>query len=281
ALEYLQYAAKFGQKNEDMVDMNYCFGRAYHFLHEFENASKYYKTYLGTIDQERDVQEFGQIKHLIEMCENGKHLIAEPVKVTIEHMSEEINSGFSDVSPVISADGNTIYFSSRRRADSTVDNKKDIDEYDEDVYVSYNKNGKWIPAVKFTALNYAHDEAPVSLSWDSKDLFFYRTDRGYEYNLWKYNIKDTTNIPPYKMSKAINTGELETSGSLSPSGKRFYFCSDRKGGFGGMDIYYTEKQADSTWGPVVNMGPIINTKYDEEAPFIFADGKTLFFSSEG
>ena len=281
ALEYLQKAATLGEKNEDMVDMNYCFGRAYHFLHEFDKAISYYKTYLSGIDQDRDIQEVTEIKHLIEMCENGKHLIADPVKVKIEHLDGDINSCYPDFSPVVSADGNTLYFSSRRHIASSGSYNKDTDEYNEDVYTSYYKNGKWIPAFAMTAVNDIHDEAPVSLSWDGKDLFIYRTDRGYDYDLFEYKMKDTAHTAPVKMKKTINTGDLETGCSLTPDGNRFYFCSDRKGGFGGMDIYYTEKQADGSWGHAVNMGPIVNTKYDEEAPFIFADGRTLFFSSEG
>jgi len=280
ALQYLQKASKLGEKNEDMVDMNYCFGRAYHFLLDFDNAIKYYQTYLSTVDHEKDIQEVTEIKHLIEMCENGKSLVAQPVKVKIEHLDGDINSGYSDFSPIISADGKTLYFSSRRHIASQGNYNKDTDEYNEDVFVSYLRNDKWIPALPLNAINDVHDEAPVSLSWDGKDLFLYRTDRGYDYDLWEYRL-DSAHALPVKMKKNINSGDIETGGCLSPDGERFYFCSDRKGGFGGMDIYYSTKQADGSWGHAINLGPIINTKYDEESPFLFNDGKTLYFSSEG
>ena len=290
ALEYLQKASRLGEKNEDLVDMNYCFGRAYHFLHQFDVAIRYYKTYLSTVDTEKDIQEVTEIKHLIEMCENGKILIADPVKVKIEHLDGDINSCYPDFSPIISADANSLYFSSRRHIASLGSYNKDTDEYNEDVYLSYYKNNKWIPAFAFNPVNDTHDEAPVNLSWDGKDLFFYRTDRGYDCDLWEYRLndsvwdaklKDSIHAVPVKMKKSINSGDLETGGTLSPDKERFYFCSDRKGGFGGMDLYYSQKQPDGSWGHAVNMGPVVNTKYDEEAPFMFADGKTLYFSSEG
>ncbi|MGC4023331.1 MAG: hypothetical protein QM734_15990 [Cyclobacteriaceae bacterium] len=82
------------------------------------------------------------------------------------------------------------------------------------------------------------------------------------------------------MGENINTLSSETSGCLSPDGKRFYFTSDRAGGMGGLDIYYSDKQANGTWGKAVNLGPMINTPGNEDAPFIHADG-TLYFGSDG
>jgi outer membrane protein OmpA-like peptidoglycan-associated protein len=60
-----------------------------------------------------------------------------------------------------------------------------------------------------------------------------------------------------------------------------YFASNRNGGQGEMDIYYSDKQPGGDWGPAVNIGPVINTPLSEDSPFITADGKTLFFASQG
>ncbi len=65
------------------------------------------------------------------------------------------------------------------------------------------------------------------------------------------------------------------------AGNELYVVSDREGGLGGRDIYMSKKQADGSWGPLVNLGAPINTKYDEDAPFITADGTTMYFSSKG
>jgi outer membrane protein OmpA-like peptidoglycan-associated protein len=61
----------------------------------------------------------------------------------------------------------------------------------------------------------------------------------------------------------------------------FFFSSDRPGGYGGTDIYLCRRQTDNSWGPAKNLGPAINTAYDEDAPFIHPDSKTLYFSSNG
>jgi hypothetical protein len=79
----------------------------------------------------------------------------------------------------------------------------------------------------------------------------------------------------------VNTLNWEGSCSLSPDGKTLYFTSDRGGGFGGRDIYKATLLADSSWDNVVNLGDKINTKYDDDAPFIHPDGRTLIFSSKG
>jgi outer membrane protein OmpA-like peptidoglycan-associated protein len=68
---------------------------------------------------------------------------------------------------------------------------------------------------------------------------------------------------------------------MSPDGKWLYFTSDREGGQGGIDIWMAERQPDGEWGTPVNMGPGINTRWDERGPFMHADNQTLYFSSEG
>jgi outer membrane protein OmpA-like peptidoglycan-associated protein len=84
-------------------------------------------------------------------------------------------------------------------------------------------------------------------------------------------INSTLNTPKY----------LESTASITPDGKTIYFASDRIGGQGGMDIYKMQMQNNGTWGAAVNLGPDINTKDNEDAPFIHPDQKTLFFTSDG
>ncbi|MDL5050940.1 OmpA family protein [Oscillatoria amoena NRMC-F 0135] len=86
---------------------------------------------------------------------------------------------------------------------------------------------------------------------------------------------------PAVWAPAVNSKHLETTASITPDGKTIYFASDRLGGKGGLDIYKTELQPNGTWSAPVNMGEPINTKDDEDAPFIHPDQKTLFFTSNG
>jgi len=83
-----------------------------------------------------------------------------------------------------------------------------------------------------------------------------------------------------KLNSNINTRFNESHASYSADGKTLYFTSDRKGGMGGLDLYQSE-WVGGDWGPPGNLGPVINTIFDEETPFLTPDSKKLFFSSQG
>ncbi|MBA3901197.1 MAG: OmpA family protein, partial [Bacteroidetes bacterium] len=89
-------------------------------------------------------------------------------------------------------------------------------------------------------------------------------------------------IGPNIMPEPINIkGSYQTHASLTSNGKTIYFSSLRKGGIGGFDIYKSNLKADGSWGEAINLGPEINTKHDENSPFMTEDGATLYFSSKG
>jgi len=79
----------------------------------------------------------------------------------------------------------------------------------------------------------------------------------------------------------VNTKNPETAASMTLDGSTIYFASERKDAIGGSDLYMSKRKEGGEWGPVTNLGSVINTKYDEDAPFISMDGKTLYFSSKG
>jgi hypothetical protein len=84
-----------------------------------------------------------------------------------------------------------------------------------------------------------------------------------------------------RLNDNINSKYNEKSACLSQDGNTLYFSSDRKGGKGGYDIYVSEKRGNGDWGPAQNLGKNINTKADEDAPFILNDDVTLYFNSKG
>ena len=87
-----------------------------------------------------------------------------------------------------------------------------------------------------------------------------------------YNLK--------KVNDNINTGNNVKSACVTVDGNTLYFSSDRKGGYGGYDIYKSEKMSNGDWSVAQNLGANINTKSDEDAPFMLTDNVTLYFSSE-
>ncbi len=82
--------------------------------------------------------------------------------------------------------------------------------------------------------------------------------------------------------KSINNPKSwESQPSVSADGNELIFASDRKGGFGGIDLYLVQKDEFGYWGVPQNMGQIINSESNEKSPFFHVDGKTMYFSSQG
>ncbi len=99
--------------------------------------------------------------------------------------------------------------------------------------------------------------------------------------MYTIRLKNDKYTRPKQLNMFINTTFHESSATLSPDGNILYFVSDREGGFGGRDIWMSRKNNNGDWGKVTNLGNVINTSYNEEGVFMQADGKTLYFSSQG
>jgi outer membrane protein OmpA-like peptidoglycan-associated protein len=86
---------------------------------------------------------------------------------------------------------------------------------------------------------------------------------------------------PSRMGNEINTDFYESGPTLSPDKNALYFCSNRPGGYGGLDLYVSYRQPNGRWGNAINMGPAINSPGDEKAPFMHADNQTIYYTSDG
>ena len=84
----------------------------------------------------------------------------------------------------------------------------------------------------------------------------------------------------YNAGSIINSKDWDSQGCFSPDGKYLYFVSDRKGGYGGKDIWRSEITEEGFLIPE-NLGSSINTKHDEMSPFLHPDNLTFYFASDG
>jgi outer membrane protein OmpA-like peptidoglycan-associated protein/Tol biopolymer transport system component len=260
----------------------YYLGRAYMIDYKIDDAIKYFDKFKYYLT-ENDKDLLKDVNREIEMCYNAKKLMANPVNIKIENLGEPINSPYPDYSPVVSADESTIIFTSRRLG--TTCGKKDVDgKYFEDIYIAdlgqdkknWGKNFRKIGS----NINTCGHEASISISYDGKELFIYKDDNG-DGNIYVSYFKDDEWSVPEKLPAEINSKYRESHACLSADGNTIYFTSNRPGGYGGLDIYKCEKLANGKWSKAVNLGPKINTEYDEESPFILPDGVTLYFASKG
>jgi outer membrane protein OmpA-like peptidoglycan-associated protein len=124
------------------------------------------------------------------------------------------------------------------------------------------------------------NEATVAVSEDNQVVLSYRDNKG-SGNLYISVLNENIWTAPEKVNKIVNTEGWEPDEYISTDGNWLYFTSKRVGGFGGKDLYRSEKLLNGEWSEGVNLGPTINTKYDEEAPVLLPDATTLYFSSNG
>jgi outer membrane protein OmpA-like peptidoglycan-associated protein len=255
-------------------------GKSYQYNHKFEEALKYYQDYKAKIDK-KDLEEIKRTDRKIYECENGAIYVKNPVKAKIENMGPIINSRFIDHGPVISADESVLVFTSRREGGTG----EALDEQGllfEDIYISYNKNGQWTaPQNIGKPINTEAHDASIAISPDGSQIFIYRDSDDSKGDIFLSTLQEGKWSKPQDLGKNINTKADEKSISMTADGNTIYFTSDREGGLGGLDIYMSKKDKKGKWGVAVNLGKTINTEYDDDAPFIHPDGKTLYFSSKG
>jgi tetratricopeptide (TPR) repeat protein len=262
----------------------YYFANAQHYNGNLILAFEYYSKYYSHSNKKNN--PFRQLAFVgMSQCEVADELINHPQEYVIENLGDTINSSLSEYRPVISLDGSEIFFTSNRlRPDYSnkgIFNPK-TGSYFEDIYVSYRtQNGVWTNPNYLEFCKSTHNDASVSLSLNGEMIFVYQGSTGNgDIYYSKLNELKYDKIKPFP-AKSLNTSSNETHASMSVDGEFIYFVSDRKGGYGGKDIYRIRKLPDGTWSKAMNLGPTINSQNDEESPFIGADGKTLYFSSNG
>ncbi|MBE9469417.1 MAG: OmpA family protein [Bacteroidetes bacterium] len=280
SLKFLKKAYTLKRNVDPEIDL--MLGRSYHLNSQFDKAIEEYKTYRNSLSF-NDLQKKGIIiDKYVEECNNGNDLIKTPVRAFIDNFGKIVNSPYSDHSPVISADEETMFFTSTR--ENSVGGKKDVynQEYDEDIYVTRNHNGKWSnPHNMRDPLNTSKDDATVGLSSDGQQLLTFngRKNGG---DIQISYLSGVTWSSPKSFSKAINTPYHESSACFSSDASIIYFVCDKPNdNYGGSDIFYSKKGRNDKWGDAINIGPVINTKYDEDGVYMHPDGRTMYFSSKG
>lgn len=258
------------------------YGRALHINHQFDEALAQYnefKKYVSAKDKEWNKL----VEREKATSTYAKELTAFPMNVNITNLGDSVNSKYPDYSPVLSGDERTLIFTTRRP--NTTGGFKEVNGlYNEDVVVSYkDDNGAWSTPQSISAnINTAAMEAVINLSPDGQTLILYKDGgEGMAGNIYysNYDGKDWTTLKEF--GSDVNSKYQESHACLSADGNVLFFVSDRPGGFGGKDIYRCVKLPNGIWSKALNMGPSINTEYDEDGAFIHPDGITFFFSSNG
>lgn len=275
------------------IESAFLLGVCYHRLGELDKAIAHYSKLFSLISEPR-LKEL-RVQFRIDECNRAKEMIGKPVSVVITAMDMNVNSPFDDYAPVLSPDGKSFYFVSRR-ADNLGGGVSPGDKrYFEDIYVSVWSDSlnawtegsnsdeivKRLNSYGFDAINY--------ISPDGKTLYLTINTMGLDAPkpktkhsdifISKINNKGGWNTPR-PIVKPIQTVYFEAASTFTEDGKIMYFISERLGGEGMADIWMSTKDGNA-WGKPVNLGNVINTPYQETTVFVSPDNKYLFFSSTG
>jgi Tol biopolymer transport system component len=275
----IPYLEKLVENPKINADAYYLLGRAYHYGYKFNEAISAYQKFIslgkGSEANKADVQK------QIEYCQNAKELMKFPKNVTFINLGPNINSKYADYYPFIPVNEGYVIFNSNRP-----ESKSEVMEngsYPANVYISYEKNGQFqkgqlLPGKINTG---AGSQEVVGLTADGKYAIFYFEDFNQVGDLYGSKVDGNSFTEPVKLSAEINSKYHEIAACITDDNEKLFFASDRPGGYGGVDIYLCQRLPNGNWSTPQNLGPTINTEFDEDFPNISPDGKTLFFSSRG
>jgi tetratricopeptide (TPR) repeat protein len=280
SLQYLEQAKSL----DSNVSKQLCLylGMAYQFQSRFAEAIKCFQHYEATLSPKEKDREAPIVEKHISECEAGLKLKANPNIIKFDKLTEKVNSIWDEYCPVIDAQESIMAFTSRRKS-SVGERINPLDGlYFEDIYFTFKDySSAWdYPENPGAPLNGKANDATVEISADGNILTLYKNIKGKDY-ICESSKQGGKWTKPEKLAAEINRTQYhQPSAAYTRDRKTIYYVSDQKGGYGGTDIYYSQILPDGTWTPSKNLGPEVNSPYDEEAPFLFADS-TLYYSSRG
>jgi tetratricopeptide (TPR) repeat protein len=291
AKNYAEEALKMDPEVD--AEASYLLGNCYHRLAELDKAIKNFELLKPDLGEFR--QKELRIDFLISSCKLAQELMKSPINVEIKNLGMDINSAFDDYSPVLSANGKTFYFTSRRADNKGGGVNPDDERYFEDIYISFwnDTTKSWSEATNTheitRRLNTAGFDGISYISPDGKNLYLTINTtanakpkpktRGSDLFYARLNNRGAWNSPK-PLGKPLNTILFDAAPSLTADGNTMYYISERKGGKGLADIW-TSVKLGKNWGKPTNLGDNINTKGQETTVFVTPDEKYLFFSSTG
>ncbi|MDA3890202.1 MAG: OmpA family protein [Salinivirgaceae bacterium] len=267
---------KEGNYKEDRAPEEAWFfiAKAYRIDGQLDKAIEAYTKYKSLIPVS-DTYMHPFLDQQLKSCETAKNLINSPVNYlsTLIEFNEEGDNFF----PAVSGDEKSMVFTAYQEVRDPDYGTLMFDN------IKYAKNeaGVWGKAKDLTS-EIASDGyiSTAFLSYSGDFMILRRNDYGND-NLYYSELEGRKWSEAKRFAKKICGKDNETHGSITKDASTLYFVSDRAGGYGQKDIWYSSKSSKGKWESPKNLGDIINTPFIEEAVFIGEDGKTIYFASEG
>ncbi len=205
---------------------------------------------------------------------------SDPVPVT------QINSISNDYMPQVNPTGTRMYFTSVRKGGFDFqEDPSQVNNWGEDVYYADLTDDRWNPPVLLPEpINGMGADFGSAFTGDGQTMVYVRCgdQSGVgSCDLYITQLIGTQWSEPVNMGNVVNSEDWDSQPTISSDGTRIIFTSTRKGGYGGSDLYMSEKNHLGDWGIPQNLGSIINTPLADNSPYLAPDGKTLYFASDG
>ncbi len=283
ALDLFNSALAYSKK-DTIAEIYLYLGKTHQYLNNFSTAIENYNLFKSYTKVNREgTFVLLEVDQLIEMCNNGVALQESRANddITAENIGSTINSRYAEYGQIVNSKSDALLFTTRDRENTGSKYYNDNKKY-EDIYISTKKDRKWASKVNVDSANHffsakintkKHDGV-IGFSDNDEKLYVYQN------NGILVSTKENGKYGKPKELNAVNSTGREPSAFLSKDGKQIFFSSSRKGGKGGLDLYYALQQSDGSWSEPINMTSL-NTELNEDAPYLSNDGKTLFFASQG
>ncbi|MBL4586863.1 MAG: PD40 domain-containing protein, partial [Flavobacteriales bacterium] len=277
----IPYLRRVTEKSKFDDEVLYDMGLAYMYNEQIDSALYFFNLYRSKATKpERIIDVIRQI----EFSENARKFMSNPLNVTFENLGPKVNSPGPDMHPFVPLDESFLVFSTKREKGVAGQNL-DYDGYKPpDVFWSKLKKGNFskVKGVGMT-INTEFVEELVGMSAYGEHVFYMIDNmEGYE-DIWMTEFTGRRWEKGKTLGESVNTEEPEMAATCTPDAQTLFIARlpIAEPGFGGLDIYMSKRLPGGNWSLPVNLGPTINTQYDEMFPIISADGKTLHFASQG
>ncbi len=272
--------AKLTELYGDMEEARMLYKLVLRHHHEGINLQEI-EIYYDTLNIQ-ETQRYVPLDYYYELVEYRKSIdTLRPPRGVLLNIGPTVNSRDADYGPSLSADNTKLIFTARReetqRGLQTIKN--------EDLYSSAFDGRLWSLSEPLDNVNTIYNEGSACQSRDGQRLYFSRCESPDGFgscDLYMASLDaDSTWREVVNLGPNINSVGWDSQPSLSLNEDTIFFASDRIGGFGLSDIYYSVKDKSGDWTPARNLGPVVNTRGNDVSPFFHPEFKVLYFSSNG
>ncbi len=273
AIPYLENVVKDDKHNPNA---DFLLARAYQYANRFNDALDWLQRFKNQGKGNAENLKAADLE--IQHCYNAKELTKYPVNVYFQNLGKNINTEYAEFYPFIDERENFMIYNTNRPINSK--SEKGVNGlYANSIMISKVINGEYAEAsvIGEPICKPNSGEEIVGMSASGKILIIYKKGKLYfsKMNELGYFQK----IEPFP--DVINKEGYIIAASINNDGDAIYFASNKKGGYGGTDIYVCRKLNTGKWADPENLGPSINTEFDEDFPNLSPDEQYLFFSSKG